>query len=1267
MKVSEMIKAPFVPVPQVQVRIMTNVPKSPGTPQPSDSAPPQFLQQQGNTSSHTYQVRQAMTSSQTSDCSEGDMNWSYYPYPPLPPPPPPLHYLPPSRPSSTPPYPVMSSRPSSTPPYPSPMPPPPTPPPVTPPPTPEQYQQMWQHFNNFYAYYYQQPPAPAHYYYPPPPPYPPPSYSFSYPSDTEDGYSGYSSTDEMNGYFNKQRQYYQQMRGTHIESVENSETEYETSDTERPNEYQVKLCDTEDEEDTEYPMTTSIESAESVVGDYLSTIVEESEISDRKSPLSDCTLEKLSEDEDEEEINTDEEVVFVKLPLSVNRKDEVTTIIVGNSSKVAENKGDEDYIENELKRETAILSEQMNEFKNHADGDGSKNSFDRASPSNRRGTSPDTLIMNKIESSSRHDEDERNMLLRSSIEDENMNNEQQQSFKSSNTNDDEEDISIVETYEEKKVKEKRIKNTQTKISISYNGIKDEKIINAVKKRTNKSSKSVYTSRLSGESFDFDCWSENDSSQQEEVIDDCKTGDKRWNRTEEWNDLDRTVNTNNEMSATKHTIVTEDLTINENEPNIAVTIKFPIKTNLQKPNRGVRSVVHDQEITQPESDVEQVNNNYNEYLCSTNLSEFQNSVLESNKSKTVKRQMDQSTYSPKNSRCETPTEENSQSSERSRGSQELSESSEGSGGKVCSFLENLSSILQNIKMSKSMENEELSQILEGQESSNVTTIENVRTSVTVTSRDYNISENNSGELEHHQIVQKEQIETRRENVKIENNTFESESNGNCIEDNNESDEIDFWAEIGQPDEHMHLSMSHVGEPNLPELETETKQSNEETLLNERMSEMTDERQTNKTDICDRDSENDESNESESEKSDSIGDSSSSDSETTSESSSSSCEEDEEEGRTFVFYHDSGDKGTSYYNYLAPSNTDIDTSYYSDVTPSNPPEIRIQKNEESCDEFNMNKTQITNDTPVSCEQEIQITSQTISSSPGSQQYCSYEMEKSQEETEIMNNTLHVEERKSCQYESEEDDSGVTSDMSRHISETDTDHDQEFTELKKMSPYKRANTHSRLYQLLQDECEMDKLDTCEITVPKKENLSLPLGCNSIDNSNVSTPTSPVISDKLVKELVQSLLNKKKGKIFRNLPVEKLHAAAIRILQEDVDYDTFSSTSGESSLLESPAEHSPIATPLQRTANKGIGAYLNYNEYYETWASASIRDSLGSDIIPSRAFKILQEHVKPGMVPGFIEGLQAKCPKVSSATNLPSVLEVRDTLTPVPENNPS
>ncbi|GLG96763.1 Uncharacterized protein GBIM_03673, partial [Gryllus bimaculatus] len=54
---------------------------------------------------------------------------------------------------------------------------------------------------------------------------------------------------------------------------------------------------------------------------------------------------------------------------------------------------------------------------------------------------------------------------------------------------------------------------------------------------------------------------------------------------------------------------------------------------------------------------------------------------------------------------------------------------------------------------------------------------------------------------------------------------------------------------------------------------------------------------------------------------------------------------------------------------------------------------------------------------------------------------------------------------QEESEEDDSGVTSDMSRQISDADTDGDSNLNELQLQC--QRVATHSRLFKLLQDEC--------------------------------------------------------------------------------------------------------------------------------------------------------------------------------------------------------
>nr|CAD7201646.1 unnamed protein product [Timema douglasi] len=224
-----------------------------------------------------------------------------------------------------------------------------------------------------------------------------------------------------------------------------------------------------------------------------------------------------------------------------------------------------------------------------------------------------------------------------------------------------------------------------------------------------------------------------------------------------------------------------------------------------------------------------------------------------------------------------------------------------------------------------------------------------------------------------------------------------------------------------------------------------------------------------------------------------------------------------------------------------------------------------------------------------------------------------------------------------ESEEDDSGVTSDMSRQISDADTESD----DLIKLTRYQRASTHSRLFKLLQDECEKsdDEDDSKEERdKPRsREQLTLPLQTHSdldslSSSSGVASPSSPTITDRLVKELVHSLLQRKKGKRLKKLPLAKLHAAALRILQEDMDpYDTGSSATSE--------ETSPIRNSVAPASQVNIpyGAnYYDYCDYYNSWANAAsyygADPSVEYDIVPSRAFKLLQEHAQPE---GFSSGV--------------------------------
>ncbi|KAK0162797.1 hypothetical protein PV327_006543 [Microctonus hyperodae] len=96
-----------------------------------------------------------------------------------------------------------------------------------------------------------------------------------------------------------------------------------------------------------------------------------------------------------------------------------------------------------------------------------------------------------------------------------------------------------------------------------------------------------------------------------------------------------------------------------------------------------------------------------------------------------------------------------------------------------------------------------------------------------------------------------------------------------------------------------------------------------------------------------------------------------------------------------------------------------------------------------------------------------------------------------------------------ETDDDDSGVTSDMSRLISEVDTDVECGPT-LKKANTYTRTQTHSRLFKLLNDDLVFDEvLKSMPARSNRKNRLSLPLkqsnGFNH-DSSNYSSGiTSP------------------------------------------------------------------------------------------------------------------------------------------------------------------
>ncbi|XP_066259749.1 uncharacterized protein [Euwallacea similis] len=237
-----------------------------------------------------------------------------------------------------------------------------------------------------------------------------------------------------------------------------------------------------------------------------------------------------------------------------------------------------------------------------------------------------------------------------------------------------------------------------------------------------------------------------------------------------------------------------------------------------------------------------------------------------------------------------------------------------------------------------------------------------------------------------------------------------------------------------------------------------------------------------------------------------------------------------------------------------------------------------------------------------------------------------------------------------EEEELDSGVISDISRHISDS-----EEFPELRKMTRYERAATHSRLFKLLQDECDIveekeddevflqkeNKFSKLSVRKNKPENklspsrskLSLPL-------NHCSHPDTPAVNQKLVEELIQSLLKSKKAQVFKNMPKEKLYAAAVTILQEGVE--SRETPSEEFSSLLSPfRDDTQSSTPAQ-TPQEFYADSSDYKQYYDSWNDAAM------EIMPSKAFKLLQEHIETNKL-GSIEGILAKCPRILSSKNIP------------------
>lgn len=267
-----------------------------------------------------------------------------------------------------------------------------------------------------------------------------------------------------------------------------------------------------------------------------------------------------------------------------------------------------------------------------------------------------------------------------------------------------------------------------------------------------------------------------------------------------------------------------------------------------------------------------------------------------------------------------------------------------------------------------------------------------------------------------------------------------------------------------------------------------------------------------------------------------------------------------------------------------------------------------------------------------------------------------------------------------EIEETDSGV--DIHRQISE-DIDTESEcYSELRKLTRYERAQTHSRLFKILSQEYENEVSDSektkfeeegvlsnrpkkivhnvsitrkqnpelakqAETMAERRERLHLNHNSSSIDADNPSSsaspscmsPTSmiPPVNEKLIDELVQSVLQQTKRRNLRNIPIEKIQSAARRALiqqqEENDSCDTYSSF-----------DSTPALTPQEF-----------HDDYYDSDGDRNM------DILPSKAFKHLQEQSMYGRKNKL---WAARCPRVLSSktvnSDLSRVTETRESQSP-------
>lgn len=196
-----------------------------------------------------------------------------------------------------------------------------------------------------------------------------------------------------------------------------------------------------------------------------------------------------------------------------------------------------------------------------------------------------------------------------------------------------------------------------------------------------------------------------------------------------------------------------------------------------------------------------------------------------------------------------------------------------------------------------------------------------------------------------------------------------------------------------------------------------------------------------------------------------------------------------------------------------------------------------------------------------------------------------------------------------ETDDEDSGVTSDISRMISEVDTD--SECTCSKNIKKYQRTQTHSRLFRLLND-------DSMLSGTSRKEYLSLPLktSASNYDDNYCSNYSSGLTSPAEYSPIYEQSWR-------------KFHQDATTI------------TNSSANLANVEIDH--LASQREQIPSKD-------DSYFRVWKSPKLFRLREHDVVPSLAFKTLDSKI-----PSWAYKVNVLCPRIKSTKSVPQTLLAR------------